>query len=106
MAVEANRIATLAKDADTPRTVGPVLLIANVKSDGSTEVLRFVTDESIVDMVLEQLGKDGANDNASDPFARRVYESYMKFREASIALTDITERAYLNARALDFPYGN
>ncbi len=67
MAVEANRIATLAKDADTPRTVGPVLLIANVKSDGSTEVLRFVTDESIVDMVLEQLGKDGANDNASDP---------------------------------------
>jgi TRAP-type mannitol/chloroaromatic compound transport system substrate-binding protein len=42
---------------------------------------------------------------AKDPFTRRVYESYMKFREASIAWNDISGRAYLNARALDFPYG-
>ena len=40
----------------------------------------------------------------SDPFTRRVYDSYMSFRRASIPWTDISERAYLNARALDFTY--
>ncbi len=43
---------------------------------------------------------------ASDPFTRRVYQSFIKFREASRRWVDISERAYLNARALEFPYGN
>lgn len=42
---------------------------------------------------------------ASDPLTRRVYESYMKFHKAARRWTDISDRAYLNARALDFPYG-
>ncbi len=61
------------------------------------------------DNILRALGKISgevvAEIGASDPFTRRVYESYMKYREASLAWTDISARAYLNARALDFPYG-
>ena len=60
------------------------------------------------DEILRALGKTSgevvAELGASDPFTQRVYESYMKFREASLGWTDISERAYLNARALDFPY--
>lgn len=62
-------IATLEREGSTPDQAGPVLLIANVMSDGTTQVLRFVTDERIVSMVLEQLGREGANDNTSDPGA-------------------------------------
>ena len=51
-------------------------------------------------------GEVVAEVGASDPFTRRVYDSYMKFREASIRWNDISVRTYLNARALDFPYGN
>ncbi len=62
------------------------------------------------DEILRALGKVSgavvAELGASDPFTRRVYESYMKFRQTCRRRTDISERAYLNARALDFPYGN
>ncbi len=36
---------------------------------------------------------------------RRISDSYMKFRWSSLGWTDISERVYLNARALDTPYG-
>ena len=61
------------------------------------------------DEILRAFGKASgevvAEIGARDPFTRRVYESYMKFREASRRWVDISERAYLNARELDFPYG-
>ncbi len=61
------------------------------------------------DEILRAFGKTSgemvAEIGASDPLTRRVYESYMKFRNASLRWTDISERAYLNARALEFPYG-
>ena len=62
------------------------------------------------DEILRTFGKVSgevvAEVGASDPFTRRVYDSYMKFRRTTIIWTDISQRAYLNARALDFPYGN
>ena len=61
------------------------------------------------DGILRALGKTSgevvAKVGASDPLTKRVYESYIKFRDASRQWTDISERAYLNARALEFPYG-
>ena len=61
------------------------------------------------DEILRAFGKTSgemvAEIGASDPLTRRVYESYMKFRNVSLRWTDISERAYLNARALEFPYG-
>lgn len=43
---------------------------------------------------------------SSDPFTKRVYDSYMAFREAVRGWTNISVRPFLNARELDFPYGN
>ncbi len=61
------------------------------------------------DEILRAFGKVSgevvAEVGASDPFTRRVYDSFIKFRKASIRWADVSERAYLNARALDFPYG-
>jgi len=80
------------------------------------KVLRILIEQHGVqlrkfdDEILRTFGKVSgevvAEVGASDPLTRRVYESYMKFRQASRRWTDISERAYLNARALDFPYGN
>ncbi len=63
-------------------------------------------NEEILQAFGKASGEVVAELGVSDPFTRRVYESYMKFREASLGWIDISERAYLNARALDFPYRN
>lgn len=56
------------------------------------------------DDILRVFGKASsevvAELGASDPFTKRVYESYMNFVEASRVWTDLSDRAYLNARAL------
>ena len=61
------------------------------------------------DDILRAMGKASgevvAEIAASDPFARRVYESFIAFRKASRRWANISEGAYLNARELDFPYG-
>ncbi len=59
------------------------------------------------DSILKAFGKMSSEVvteiGTSDPFTRRVYDGYMKFRENSHMWIDISERAYLNARALNFP---
>jgi PiT family inorganic phosphate transporter len=35
----------------------------------------------------------------------RVYESFVKFRTSAVRWGDVSERAFLNARALPFPFG-
>jgi len=73
-----------------------------VKEHG-VQVRRF--DDAILQAFGKVSGEVVAEIGASDPLTQRVYESFMKFRQAIIRWTDISERAYLNARALDFPYG-
>jgi TRAP-type mannitol/chloroaromatic compound transport system substrate-binding protein len=63
-------------------------------------------DDGILRAFGKASGEVVAEIGTGDPFTRRVYESYMKFREASRKWTNISVRAYLNARELDFPYGN
>ena len=40
-----------------------------------------------------------------DDLTRRVYDSFIKFRTAAVRWGDISERAFLNARALPYPFG-
>ncbi len=40
----------------------------------------------------------------SDPFTKKVYESYLTFRKSSIAWSKLGEQGYLNARLLPFKY--
>ena len=57
-------------------------------------------DDSIL-RTLRKLSDDVvAEIGGSDPLTQRVYDSFSKFRKSIMTWTDISERAYLNARGL------
>ncbi len=76
----------------------PILL-----KEHGVELRKF--DDEILRTFGKVSGEVVAEVGASDPLTKRVYDSYMKFRTASRRWTDISQRAYLNARELNFPYG-
>jgi TRAP-type mannitol/chloroaromatic compound transport system substrate-binding protein len=47
---------------------------------------------AISDVVVAEIAGD-------DPLAQRIYQSYMAFKESVVSYHEITERAYINARA-------
>ena len=61
------------------------------------------------DSILQALGKVSgevlAENSRKDDLTRRIYESWMKFRAAAVRWADISERSFLNARALKYPFG-
>ena len=61
------------------------------------------------DSILQALGKISGEvlfeTGRKDDLTRRVYESFIKFRTAAVRWGDISERAFLNARALPYPFG-
>jgi TRAP-type mannitol/chloroaromatic compound transport system substrate-binding protein len=62
------------------------------------------------DASLQALGKTSgevlAETSQHDPLTRRVYESFLSFRKTAIRWGELSEQAYLNARSLQFPYGD
>jgi TRAP-type mannitol/chloroaromatic compound transport system substrate-binding protein len=40
-----------------------------------------------------------------DDLTRRVYDSFIKFRTSALRWGDVSERAFLNARALPYQFG-
>jgi TRAP-type mannitol/chloroaromatic compound transport system substrate-binding protein len=62
------------------------------------------------DSTLQALGKISgevlAEMSRKDELTRRVYDSFMKFRKAAVRWAEISDRGYLNARALKYPYGD
>ncbi len=56
--------------------------------DAVLKKLKTISDEVVADVA------------AKDPMSKKVYESFRAFREQAVAWHDISERAYLNARAL------
>jgi TRAP-type mannitol/chloroaromatic compound transport system substrate-binding protein len=84
----------------------------NAKNAAALEVL--ITDPAIHirkldDAILQSLGKASgevlAETSRKDDLTRRVYDSFMKVRSAAVRWGVISERSYLNARALKFPFG-
>jgi TRAP-type mannitol/chloroaromatic compound transport system substrate-binding protein len=61
------------------------------------------------DSILQSLGKVSgevlAETSRRDDLTRRVYDSFMKFRMATVRWGEIAEHSYLNARSLNFPFG-
>ena len=48
---------------------------------------------------LKQLSDEVVAEIADkDPLSRKVYDAFVKFREQVVAWSDVSERAYLNAR--------
>jgi TRAP-type mannitol/chloroaromatic compound transport system substrate-binding protein len=61
------------------------------------------------DGILQALGKVSGEvldeTSSKDPLARRIHESFIKFRTTAMPWGDVSERGFLNARSLKYSYG-
>jgi TRAP-type mannitol/chloroaromatic compound transport system substrate-binding protein len=71
--------------------------------DPAIQIRKF--DEAILQSLGKVSGEVLVETSRKDDLTRRVYESFLKFRAAAVPWGDISERSYLNARALGFPFG-
>jgi TRAP-type mannitol/chloroaromatic compound transport system substrate-binding protein len=88
--------------------------LAEFNANNASSLATLVQDPAIQirkvdDGILQTLGKLSGEVlteiSRKDDLARRVHESFLKFRTSVVGWGDISERAFLNARALKFPYG-
>ena len=65
--------------------------------------------QKLDDTILQALGKisgEVLNETSrKDDLSRRVYDNFIKVRKGLVRWGDISERAFLNARALQYPFG-
>ncbi|MBM3491127.1 MAG: TRAP transporter substrate-binding protein [Alphaproteobacteria bacterium] len=91
----------LALQSDYIAYNGPAL--ENLVDKHKVELRRFSDD------LLKEFGRVSgevvAEVGNSDPFTKKVYDSFMDFRKKSIEATKLSTHAYLNARALPYKYG-
>ena len=84
-------------------TAGNAAALEQLVSDPAIQIRK------VDDTILEELGKISgevlSEASRKDDLARRVYDSFIKFRTAAIRWGDISERAFLNARSLPYPFG-
>lgn len=80
------------------------IYLAKLVNEHGVQLRKF--DDEILSAFGETSGEVIAELGASDPFTQRVYDSYMKFLKVCRNWTDISHRAYLDARTRNFPYGN
>jgi TRAP-type mannitol/chloroaromatic compound transport system substrate-binding protein len=88
--------------------------LAEVSANNAAALGMLVRDPVIQlrkldDAILRSLGKISgeilAEASGKDDLTRRVHNSFMKFRAAAVLWGDVSERSYLNARSLDYPFG-
>jgi TRAP-type mannitol/chloroaromatic compound transport system substrate-binding protein len=88
--------------------------LAEATAGNATALEQLVKDPAIQirkvdDTILQELGKISgevlSESSRKDDLARRVYASFIMFRRAAVRWGDISERAFLNARALPYPFG-
>jgi TRAP-type mannitol/chloroaromatic compound transport system substrate-binding protein len=84
-------------------TANNAIALQQLASDPTIQIRKL--DDSILQALGKLSGEVLAESSRKDDLARRVHESFMKFRTAVVPWGDISERAYLNARALPFPFG-
>lgn len=77
--------------------------LEELSRDPSIEIRRF--DDSLLQAIGKASGEVMSEIGSRDQLTRRVYESYVAFRSRIKRWSDVSERGFLNARALDFPYG-
>ena len=95
-------------------TVENTLSLAESTAGNATALEQLVKDPAIQirkvdDTTLQELGKISgevlSESSRKDDLARRVYASFIMFRKGAVRWGDISERAFLNARALPYPFG-
>jgi TRAP-type mannitol/chloroaromatic compound transport system substrate-binding protein len=80
------------------------LSLEQLREDKSIEIRKF--DDSLLEALGKTSGQVIAEMGQKDPLTRRIYESYIGFWKRANQWADLSERGYLNARALKFPYGD
>jgi TRAP-type mannitol/chloroaromatic compound transport system substrate-binding protein len=84
-------------------TANDAVALQQISNDPAIEVRKL--DDSVLQALGKISGEVLYETSRKDDLSRRVYDSFMKFRSAAVRWGDISERAYLNARALPFPFG-
>lgn len=77
--------------------------LATIQADSNIEIRRL-SDEVLVH-IGNAAGELVAEIGAENDINRRIYESYLAYRKGQIEWTNLSEFAYLQARALPFTYG-
>ena len=76
--------------------------LQDLVKDPSIQVRKF--DDAILRTLGKTAGEVLAESSRKDEMTRRVYESFITFRKAAVRWGEISDRSYLNARGLDFPF--
>jgi TRAP-type mannitol/chloroaromatic compound transport system substrate-binding protein len=84
-------------------TANDAVALAQLAKDPAIEIRKL--DDSILETLGKISGEVLYETSRKDDLSRRVYESFTTFRTAAVRWGDISERSYLNARALPFPFG-
>src|SRR6266481_2879494 len=78
--------------------------LEQLREDKAIEIRKF--DDSLLEALGKTSGEVIAETGQKDPLTRRIYASYIRFWGRARHWADLSERGYLNARALKFPYGD
>jgi TRAP-type mannitol/chloroaromatic compound transport system substrate-binding protein len=84
-------------------TANDAVALQQLTNDPAVQIRKL--DDSVLQALGKLSGEVLFDSSRKDDLSRRVYDSFMKFRTATVRWGDISERAFLNARALPFPYG-
>jgi hypothetical protein len=85
-------------------TANDAVALQQLAADPAIQIRKL--DDSILQALGKLSGEVLFETGRKDDLTRRVYESFIKFRTASVRWGDISERAFLNARALSYPFGD
>jgi TRAP-type mannitol/chloroaromatic compound transport system substrate-binding protein len=83
-------------------TANDAVALEQIANDPAIQIRKL--DDSILQALGKMSGEVLYETSRKDDLARRVHDSFTKFRTAAVRWADISERAYLNARALPFPF--
>ena len=72
-------------------------------TNNQVNLRRFPDD--VMNAIGNAAGEVVSEAGNSDPMSRKVYRSFLKFRQQSIKWSKISDQAYWNARLLPFSYG-
>jgi TRAP-type mannitol/chloroaromatic compound transport system substrate-binding protein len=84
-------------------TANDAVALQQLANDPAIEVRKL--DDSILEALGKVSGEVLYETSRKDDLTRRVYDSFIKFRTSALRWGDVSERAFLNARALPYPYG-
>jgi TRAP-type mannitol/chloroaromatic compound transport system substrate-binding protein len=84
-------------------TAHDAIALQQIANDPAIEVRKL--DDSILEALGKMSGEVLYEASRKDDLTRRVYDSFIKFRTSALRWGDISERAFLNARALPYQFG-